>query len=111
MKKTEAKKLKLNLGTLRNLKPEELGKVVGGLWPTESQKAGGCEVTSATAGPVAAADPRDPPGAGAVRDRALVATDFVRDRRSCPAIEARPSDTVTSRWMLRRRALRRCPGQ
>jgi hypothetical protein len=46
MKKTEPKKLKLNLETLRNLKPEELGKVAGGLWPTETQAAGGCQVTT-----------------------------------------------------------------
>jgi hypothetical protein len=45
MKKLEQKKLKLNLETLRNLKPEELGKVAGGYWPTESQRAGGCEIT------------------------------------------------------------------
>jgi hypothetical protein len=48
MKKTEPKKLKLNLETLRNLKPEELGKVVGGLWPTQSERAGGCEITFTT---------------------------------------------------------------
>jgi hypothetical protein len=45
MKKTQHKKLKLNLETLRNLKPEELGKVVGGLYPTETQEASGCNVT------------------------------------------------------------------
>jgi hypothetical protein len=46
MKKTEGKKLKLNLETLRNLKPEELGKVIGGAaYYTETRQAGGCEVT------------------------------------------------------------------
>jgi hypothetical protein len=47
MKKTEQKKLKLNLETLRNLKQEELGKVVGGApgWYTWTQDAGGCMVT------------------------------------------------------------------
>lgn len=51
MKKTEEKKLKLNLETLRNLKPEELGKVAGGRaarYYTESEVASGCEVTLTT---------------------------------------------------------------
>jgi hypothetical protein len=47
MKKTEQKKLKLNLETLRNLKQEELGKVVGAasFW-TATERAGGCTVTA-----------------------------------------------------------------
>lgn len=48
-KQTEQKKLKLNLETLRNLKPEELGKVAGGArYYTESEVASGCEVTLTT---------------------------------------------------------------
>lgn len=48
MKKTEQKKelkLELNLETLRNLRPEELAKVAGGYYPTETDVAGGCYVT------------------------------------------------------------------
>jgi hypothetical protein len=47
-KTTEEKKLKLNTETLRNLKPEELEKVAGGRYPTESEVASGCEVTLTT---------------------------------------------------------------
>jgi hypothetical protein len=48
-KQTEPKKLKLSLETLRNLKPEELGKVAGGArYYTESEVASGCEVTLTT---------------------------------------------------------------
>lgn len=51
MKKTEAKKLELNLETLRNLKPEELGKVVGGArYYTQTEVASGCAVTEGGCG-------------------------------------------------------------